>query len=125
MFRQFLRAARLQCWAIVLAVNLDQPENVEFGADGFLYITKDGAGNSGRVLRVDSDGIHNANASGFDSLAGLAFDSSSGRLHISELGTASIYRLDFSPVPVPGALYLLLSSLVVGGIKRKRATVRL
>jgi sugar lactone lactonase YvrE len=76
------------------SVGLDAPDNIEFGWDGYLYVTEDKS--SGRVLRIAADGTHSVVATGFYYPQGLAFDPSTGHLYIGEQGVATVHRIQWS-----------------------------
>jgi hypothetical protein len=92
------------------AVGLTLPDNVEFGPDGFLYVSEDRGSGQGRIVRIAADGTHGVVATGFSSPQGLIFDGN-GDLYIAEQDTASLWRLRFNPVPAPGSLALLALGL--------------
>ena len=78
-------------------VGLNNPDNVEFGPDGFLYVTEDVA-STGRIIRVAPDGEHTVFAIGFDAPQGLAFDPINGDLYISEQLENRVWRVQFDSV---------------------------
>ena len=80
-----------------LSVGLDRPDNLEFGADGLLYVTEDSS--SGRVIRIASDGTHSVFAEDFDNPQGLAVHPLSGDLYITEQDNESVYRIRFDNDP--------------------------
>jgi sugar lactone lactonase YvrE len=103
-------------------VGLSWPDNVEFGPDGFLYVSEDAIGVPGRIIRIAPDGTHGVFAEGFNAPQGLVFDPFSGDLYLSEQGTDSVYRVRFNVVPVPASLPLLVSAFLLSGfLRRKRA----
>ena len=63
-------------------------KNVEFGPDGFLYVSEDL--NPGCIIQIWSDETRSILAEGFNFPQGLAFDPFNGDLYISEQGTDSI-----------------------------------
>ncbi len=82
------------------AVGLRSPDNLEFGPDGFLYVTEDRPAPSSRIVRLAADGAHSVLATGFGQAAGLAFDAVTGDLYIAEQDLDRIWRLRFNPDPV-------------------------
>ena len=80
-----------------LSVGLNQPDNLEFGADGLLYVTEDSS--NGRVIRISSVGTHSVFAEGFDNPQGLAVHPLTGDLYITEQDNESVYRVRFENDP--------------------------
>ena len=78
------------------AVGLTFPDNVEFGADGMLYVTEDRPAPQSRIVRVASDGTHEVFATGFGQAAGLAFHPETGDLYVSEQDFDRIWRVRFT-----------------------------
>ncbi len=98
-------------------VGLDKPDNVTFGPDGYLYVSEDKAGTSGRILRVDSAGNWEVFATGFDEPQGMVFDTD-GTMYLSEQGKDRIWKI--TPVPEPqSAILVSLASLTLL-LKRRR-----
>lgn len=79
------------------SVGLTRPDNLEFGPDGFLYVSEDPAQADSRILRIAADGTHSVFATGFDKPQGLAFDPATGDLYISEQGLDRVWRVRFGP----------------------------
>lgn len=79
------------------AVALRRPDNVEFGPDGFLYVSEDRSVPNSRILRVAADGTHSVFATGFGQAAGMVFDPESGDLYIAEQDFDRIWRVRFNP----------------------------
>jgi sugar lactone lactonase YvrE len=77
------------------AVGLVAPDNVEFGPDGFLYVTEDRPAPLSRILRIAADGTHEVFATGFGQAAGLAFHPWTGDLYVSEQDFDRIWRVRF------------------------------
>jgi sugar lactone lactonase YvrE len=68
------------------------PDNIAFGPDGYLYAGEQiGAGS--RVVRIAADGTHSVYATGFDNIAGVAFDPTTGYLYIGEIDHSTIWRV--------------------------------
>jgi sugar lactone lactonase YvrE len=78
------------------AVGLTFPDNVEFGPDGFLYVSEDRPAPQSRILRVAADGAHEVFATGFGQAAGLAFHPETGDLYVSEQDFDRIWRVRFT-----------------------------
>lgn len=78
------------------AVGLTFPDNVEFGPDGFLYITEDRPAPHSRIVRAAVDGTHEVFATGFGQAAGLAFHPETGDLYVSEQDFDRIWRVRFT-----------------------------
>ena len=78
------------------AVGLVFPDNLEFGPDGFLYVSEDRPEPQSRIVRVAADGAHEVFATGFGQAAGLAFDPLTGDLYVSEQDLARIWRVRFA-----------------------------
>ena len=76
-------------------VNLERPDNLNIGPDGYLYVAEDHTGLD-RVIRIAADGTHELFGEGFSAPAGLTFDPFTGDLYISEQATDSIWRVVFS-----------------------------
>lgn len=92
---------------------LQWPDNLEFGPDGFLYVTEDLI-SGGRIVRIAADGTHSVFATGFAKPAGIAFDPVTGDLYIAEQEAASLWRVRFaSPVPEPGTWASLAAGLAL------------
>jgi len=110
-------------FGIPSAIGLTAPDNVEFGPDGFLYVSEDRGSGQGRIIRIDTLGNHSVFATGFSSPAGLVFDPLSGVLFISEQDTQSIWTVTFvAPIPVPATAWLFGSALgLLGWMRRKAA----
>ncbi|HCX34497.1 MAG TPA: hypothetical protein DHV08_13760 [Rhodocyclaceae bacterium] len=108
------------------AVGLNQPDNLEFGPDGFLYVSEDVAAGGGRIVRIAADGTHEVFAMGFSSPQGLAFDPANGDLYIAEQDASKIWRVHFaSPVPEPGiAFEMIVGALAMLLLHRRRASRR-
>jgi hypothetical protein len=78
------------------AVGLTFPDNVEFGPDGFLYLTEDRPAPQSRIVRVAVEGAHEVFATGFGQAAGLAFHPQTGDLYVSEQDFDRIWRVGFA-----------------------------
>lgn len=107
------------------AIGLESPDNVEFGPDGFLYVSEDRGSGLGRIIRIASDGTHSVFATGFNSPQGLAFDPASGDLYISEQGNQTIWRVSFATtVPEPSTLALFGTGVLglIGYCIRRQST---
>ena len=95
-------------------IGLESPDNVEFGPDGFLYVSEDRGSQRGRIIRIAADGTHSVFATGFNSPQGLAFDPKNGDLYISEQSSETIWRVSFATsVPEPST-FALLGTGVIG-----------
>ncbi|MFQ5418106.1 MAG: hypothetical protein ACE5FL_13845 [Myxococcota bacterium] len=98
------------------AVGLSRPDNVEFGPDGFLYVSEDRPQPGSRVLRIAPDGTHEVVATGFGQAAGLTFDAN-GDLYVAEQDFDRIWRIRFASAPEIPALsrtaLLALAALLV------------
>ena len=77
-------------------VSLQDPDNVRFGPDGFLYVSEDRDQPEARVLRVASDGTYSEFARGFGSVQGMIFDPANGDMYIAEQDLQRIWRVRFS-----------------------------
>ncbi len=77
-------------------VGLTNPDNVEFGPDGFLYVTEDRPAPQSRIVRVAVDGTHEVFATGFGQAAGLAFHPETGDLYVAEQDFDRIWRVRFT-----------------------------
>lgn len=75
------------------AVSLTSPDNVEFGPDGYLYISEDRTGSASRIIQVAADGTYSVFATGFSEAQGMIFDAD-GDMYIAEQGLARIWRVD-------------------------------
>lgn len=106
------------------AFGLDSPDNIEFGPDGFLYVSEDRGSGNGRIIRIASDGTHSVFATGFRYPQGLAFDPATGDLYISEQGEQSIWRVSFSNVPEPTSFALSVIGLLSLGMAGRRRCSR-
>jgi len=103
------------------AVSLINPDNLEFGPDGLLYVSEDRGSGAGRIIQIASDGTHTVFAGGFDSPQGLAFDPFTGDLYISEQDAGKIWRVTF--IPEPDSFILAAIGLAaVLGFRRYRNT---
>jgi sugar lactone lactonase YvrE len=78
------------------AAGLTFPDNVEFGPDGFLYVSEDRPEPQSRILRVGVDGTHEIFATCFGQAAGLAFHPLTGDLHVAEQDRDRIWRVRFA-----------------------------
>ncbi len=81
------------------AVGLTSPDNVEFGPDGFLYVSEDVGGGNGRIIRIAPDGTHTVFAEGLDGPQGMVFDPVTGDMYISEQFTDSIWKVSTLSTP--------------------------
>lgn len=77
-------------------MGLTFPDNVEFGPDGFLYVSEDRPAPASRIVRVGADGAHEVFATGFGQAAGLAFHPETGDLYLSEQDRDRIWRVRFA-----------------------------
>jgi len=77
------------------AVSLNEPDNLEFGHDGKLYISEDVGSGNGRIVRAASNGAHEVVLGGFNFPQGMAFDLARSDLYIAEQGSARIWRARF------------------------------
>lgn len=77
-------------------VSLTSPDNVEFGSDGYLYVSEDRAGPNSRILRIDANGTHSVFASGFSQAQGMNFDPVRGDMYIAEQDADRVWRVVFS-----------------------------
>lgn len=77
------------------SVSMALPDNVEFGPDGFLYVSEDRAEPDSRIIRIAADGTHRVFATGFSAAQGLVFDANRD-LYISEQGLDRIWRVVFN-----------------------------
>ncbi len=68
------------------------PDNIAFGPDGYLYAGEQ-VGVGSRVVRIAADGTHAVYATGFDNIAGIAFDPLTGYLYIGEIDRSTIWRV--------------------------------
>jgi sugar lactone lactonase YvrE len=78
------------------SVSLTFPDNVEFGPDGYLYISEDRPSPSSRLIRASSDGTHIVFATGFSQAQGLVFDPTNGDLYIAEQNLDRVWRVVFA-----------------------------
>jgi sugar lactone lactonase YvrE len=85
------------------AVSLAAPDNVEFGPDGFLYVTEDRTAPNGRILRIASDGTHSVFAGGFGQAQGMIFDPANGDFYVAEQDSDRVWRVRFGATAVPDA----------------------
>ena len=112
------------------AVSLTSPDNVEFGPDGYMYVTEDRIAPNSRIIRVAPDGTHSVYATGFDEAQGMIFDDN-GDMYVAEQGLARIWRIR-PPSAVPGLpafagngrFLLALLALIPGvfALRRRSAT---
>ena len=77
-------------------VSLTSPDNVEFGPDGYLYVSEDRAGPNSRIIRIDANGTHSVFASGFSQAQGMIFDPASGDMYIAEQDLDRVWRVVFA-----------------------------
>ncbi len=96
-------------------MSLTNPDNAEFGPDGFLYTSEDRSEPNSRVVRIASDGTHSVFATGFGQASGLIFDPQSGDLYIAEQDFDRVWRVRFASSPVP-ALSTLAVAILVGAL---------
>ncbi|MEZ5065717.1 MAG: hypothetical protein R3B81_13375 [bacterium] len=91
------------------AVALTSPDNVEFGPDGFLYVTEDRPAPSSRVIRIAADGTHEVFATGFGQAQGMIF-AANGDFYVAEQDSDRVWRVRFgvataaAPFPDPTRL---------------------
>jgi hypothetical protein len=71
---------------------LHWPDNMTFGPDGYLYVGEQ-LGIASRVVRIAADGTHSVYATGFDNIAGIAFDPMTGDLYIGEIDHSTLWRV--------------------------------
>ncbi len=83
------------------SVNLSGPDNVEFGPDGFLYVSEDRSAPNSRIVRIAANGTHSVFATGFGKAAGMAFDPENGDMYIAEQALDRIWRVRFNAPPRP------------------------
>jgi hypothetical protein len=91
-------------------VNMDSPDNVEFGPDGFLYVTEDRSSPSSRILRIAPDGTHSVFARGFGQAQGMIFDPANGDMYIAEQDFDRIWRVRFGT-----ECFLVIGTSPLGG----------
>jgi sugar lactone lactonase YvrE len=80
------------------AVGLTFPDNLEFGPDGYLYVSEDRPAPASRIVRVAPDGTFEVFATGFGQAQGMVFDAD-GDLYLSEQDLDRIWRVRFLPPP--------------------------
>jgi len=88
-------------------IGLTNPDNVEFGHDGFLYVSEDTS--PGRVIRISVDGEHTVFASGFANPAGLGYEARARTLYIGDQADSSVWRVR----PFPSALIPIILDLIL------------
>jgi hypothetical protein len=71
---------------------LHWPDNMTFGPDGYLYVGEQ-QGIGSRVIRIAADGTHSVYATGFDNIAGIAFDPLTGDLYVGEIDHSTLWRV--------------------------------
>jgi sugar lactone lactonase YvrE len=77
------------------AVSLSGPDNLEFGPDGYLYVTEGQPAPDSRIIRINQAGQHAVFATGFAQAQGLAFDPGNGDLYITEQDLGRVWRVHF------------------------------
>lgn len=90
-------------WSVVgtpTGVALQSPDNVEFGPDGYLYVTEDRSAPNSRIIRIAPDGTHTVFATGFGQAQGMIFDPATTALHVGEQDFDRVWRIVFATVPV-------------------------
>jgi sugar lactone lactonase YvrE len=73
-----------------------RPDNIEFGPDGYLYVSEDRLEPLSRVIRTNHLGESDVLATGFSQAQGLAFDPTTGDLYISEHELDRVWRVRFA-----------------------------
>jgi sugar lactone lactonase YvrE len=79
-----------------LAVALTEPDNVQLGPDGLIYVSEDRIAPNGRVLRIQADGSHRALLTNCSSPQGLIFDPATGDLLVAEQDLSRVWRVRFA-----------------------------
>jgi len=112
------------------AVNLINPDNIEFGPDGFLYVSEDRFAPNSRIIRIAADGTYSVFATGFGAAQGMVFNPANGDLYISEQAFDRIWRVQFAEFSVPVfpiggwlSLAALLTSAALWISRRKGGTL--
>jgi sugar lactone lactonase YvrE len=115
---------------------LTRPDNVEFGPDGYLYISEDRSAPNSRIIGVAADGTHSVYATGFGQASGMIFDTD-GDMYIAEQDLDRVWRVDVPDVPgpfvptvpalaTPGKLLLGLLMMIPGALvllRRRRVQI--
>lgn len=98
------------------AVALTNPDNLEFGPDGYLYVSEDRVVPDSRIVRISASGTHTVFATGFGQAAGLAFDPTSHFLYIAEQDFDRVWRVRFTDtiaptLTTPGTIHAVRTTL--------------
>lgn len=102
------------------AVSLQNPDNVQVGPDGLLYVSEDRGAPLSRVFRILPSGTHRLLVSGFSAAQGLTFDPATGDLYIAEQGQDRVWRVRFAkPVPALSGAELAAAALLIAAAARR------
>lgn len=102
------------------AVGLTNPDNADFGPDGFLYVSEDRGVPNSRIVRIAADGTHSVLITGFGQAQGMEFDPANGDLYIAEQDFDRVWRVRFVPEPASVMQAMIAAALLgMGGMFRR------